>query len=50
VESNLRYYTRRAAMEAQAAAKAVTPEAQMRRRALADLYARKVQELTLQGA
>jgi hypothetical protein len=45
VESNVRYYARRAAYEANAAAKAVTPEAAMRRRALADMFARKVQEL-----
>jgi hypothetical protein len=45
MESNVRYYSRRAAYEAAAAAKALTPEAQMRRRALADMYARKVQEL-----
>jgi hypothetical protein len=45
VESNVRYYARRAAYEANAAAKAVTPEAAMRRRALADMFARKAQEL-----
>jgi hypothetical protein len=45
VESNVRYYARRAAYEANAAAKAVTPEAAMRRRALAEMFARKAQEL-----
>jgi hypothetical protein len=49
VESNLRYYARRAAMEAAAAAKAVTPEAQMRRQALAERYAAKLRELSLQA-
>jgi hypothetical protein len=48
VESDLRYFSRRAAFEAAAAARAVTPEAQQRRRMLAELYARKVQELSLQ--
>ena len=47
MESDLRYYARRAATEAAAAAKAVTPEAQRRRIALAELYSRKVQELSL---
>ncbi len=45
VESNIRYYSRRAAYEAAAAAKALTPEAQLRRRALAEMFARKAQEL-----
>lgn len=45
VESNVRYYSRRAAYEAAAAAKALTPEAQMRRRALAEMFARKAQEM-----
>ena len=45
MESNNRYYARRAAYEAAAAAKALTPEAQLRRRALADRFARKAQEL-----
>lgn len=45
VESNGRYYSRRAAFEAAAAAKAVTPEAALRRRALAEMFARKAQEL-----
>lgn len=50
MESDLRYFSRRAAFEAAAAARAVTPEAQKRRRMLAEVYARKVQELTLQQA
>ena len=45
VESNVRYYSRRAAYEAAAAAKALTPAAQMRRAALAEMFARKAQEL-----
>jgi hypothetical protein len=43
VESNVRYYARRAAYEANAAAKAVTPEAAIRRQALAEMFARKAQ-------
>lgn len=50
MESNLRFYARRAAAEAAAAAKAVTPEAQRRRMALAELYNRKVEELSLHRA
>jgi len=45
VESNVGYYARRAAYEANAAAKAVTPEAAMRRQALADMFARRAREL-----
>lgn len=45
MESNGRYYMRRAASEASAAAKAVTPEAAMRRAALAEMFARKAREL-----
>jgi hypothetical protein len=45
VESNVRYYARRAAYEANAAAKALTPEAAVRRRALAEMFARKAQEM-----
>ena len=45
VESNGRYYLRRAASEAAAARMAVTPEAAMRRRALAEMFTRKAQEL-----
>ncbi len=45
VESNGRYYMRRAAFEAAAARQAVTPEAAMRRQALAENFARKAREL-----
>lgn len=45
MESNVRYYARRAAYEAAAAAKALTPEARLRRTALADMFARKAREL-----
>ncbi|MFD1611832.1 hypothetical protein ACFSCW_08465 [Sphingomonas tabacisoli] len=47
MESNVRYYARRAAYEANAAAKAITPEAAMRRRALAEMFSRKAQELCI---
>jgi hypothetical protein len=39
--SNERYYQRRAAEELRAAARAITPEARERRRALAELFAGK---------
>ncbi len=39
--SNQRYFERRAAEELRAAARAVTPEAQARRRALAASFAQK---------
>ena len=42
--SNQRYYERRASEELRAAARAVTPEARERRRALADLFSRKAAE------
>jgi hypothetical protein len=45
VESNIRYYARRAAYEANAAAKALTPEAALRRQALAAEFTRKAREL-----
>ena len=41
MESNHRYYARRAFVELQAAERAVTPEAQARRRALAELFEQK---------
>jgi hypothetical protein len=41
MESNGRYYQRRAVEEQRAAARAVTPEARERRRALADMFAHK---------
>jgi hypothetical protein len=43
MESNERYWARRAVEEQRAAARAVTPEARARRRALADAFARKAQ-------
>ena len=45
MESNHRYYQRRALEELQAAARAVTPEARARRHALADSFARKAAQL-----
>jgi hypothetical protein len=45
MESNVRYYSRRAAYEAAAAAKALTPAAAMRRQALAEMFARRAREL-----
>jgi len=42
--SNQRYYERRASEELRAAARAVTPAARERRRALADQFARKAAE------
>jgi len=44
VESDFRYYQRRAASERQAALRAVTPEARERRLTLAQAYAIKAQE------
>jgi hypothetical protein len=44
MESNQRYYERRAAEELRAAARAITPEARERRRALAELFASKAAE------
>ena len=41
MESNHRYYQRRAVEEQRAAARALTPEARERRRALADMFAHK---------
>jgi hypothetical protein len=41
MESNQRYYQRRAVEELRAAARAVTPEARARRHALADMFAQK---------
>jgi hypothetical protein len=45
MESDLRYYSRRAAEEALAASRAITDAARVRRQQLADTYLRKVQEL-----
>lgn len=41
MESNERYYARRAVEELRAADRAVTPEAKARRRALADAFRQK---------
>ena len=41
MESNERYYARRAVEELRAAARAVTPEARARRRALAEAFQAK---------
>ena len=43
MESNQRYFARRATEELRAAARAVTPEARDRRRALAESFALKAQ-------
>jgi len=45
MESNHRYYWRRASEELQAAMRAVTPAAQQRRRQLAESYFRKLCDL-----
>jgi hypothetical protein len=44
MESNERYYARRAVEELRAAARAVTPEARARRRALAEAFQAKAQQ------
>jgi hypothetical protein len=44
MESNQRYYARRAVEELRAAARAVTPEARARRRALAEMFAQKARQ------
>ena len=44
MESNQRYYSRRASEELRAAARALTPEGQARRKALAEMFARKACE------
>jgi hypothetical protein len=46
MESDLRYYSRRAAEEALAASRAVTAQARMRREMLAAQFHNRVQELT----
>jgi len=43
MESNHRFWARRAVEEQRAAARAVTPEARARRRALAEAFAQKAQ-------
>jgi hypothetical protein len=45
MESNERYYARRASEELRAAQRAITPEARARRRALAELFESKAREL-----
>ena len=45
MESNQRYYYRRAIQEAMAAARALTPEAREWHRELADGFTRKAQEV-----
>ncbi|HEX6375967.1 MAG TPA: hypothetical protein VFZ91_09610 [Allosphingosinicella sp.] len=44
MESNERYYARRAVEELRAAARAVTPEAKARRRALAEAFQAKARQ------
>jgi len=44
MESDQRYYARRAAEELQAAARAVTPEGKARRRALAEMFSQKARQ------
>ena len=44
MESNERYYARRAVEELRAAARAITPEAQARRRALAEMFSQKAMQ------
>lgn len=48
MESNQRYYARRAVEELRAASRAVTPEAQARRRALAEMFSQKAQQSQLE--
>jgi hypothetical protein len=43
MESNHRYWARRAVEERRAEARAITPEAKARRRALAEAFAKKAQ-------
>lgn len=45
MESDLRYYVRRASEEARAAARAITPAAQERRLMLAEQFNRRIAEL-----
>ena len=48
MESNQRYYQRRAVEELRAASRAITPEARERRRALADMFAHKAAQFQLE--
>jgi hypothetical protein len=47
MESNQRYYARRASEEMRAAERAMTPEGRARRQALADLFESKARALAL---
>jgi hypothetical protein len=47
MESDIRYYSRRATEEALAASRAVTEQARLRRLQLAESFKRKVQSLSL---
>jgi hypothetical protein len=49
MESNERYYARRASEELRAAERAMTPEGRARRQALAELFAKKARELECAG-
>jgi hypothetical protein len=44
MESNERYYARRAVEEMRAAARAVTPEARARRQSLAEMFSQKARQ------
>ena len=50
MESNQRYYARRAVEELRAASRAVTPEGQARRRALAEMFSQKAQQCQAEPA
>jgi hypothetical protein len=50
MESNQRYWARRAVEEQRAAARALTPEARARRRALAEAFERKAELCTAEPA
>ncbi|MDB5722975.1 MAG: hypothetical protein JWP15_3593 [Alphaproteobacteria bacterium] len=50
MESNERYYARRANEELRASERAVTPEGRARRRALAELFETKARDLASGGA
>lgn len=47
MESNQRYYERRASEERRAAARSLTPEARARHGELADLFANRVREMQM---
>lgn len=49
MESDYRYYSRRAAEEQRRAARAITPEARERHRELANLFATKASQRMLAG-